>query len=477
MFPAKMFTMAVLSLACSAMAVTGLVVDHLKSPLAGVSVQLMSAGSTITTGLDGHFLLLNPSTGAEPIGLVPAQVGIVHGNLEFSLPQVTLGAFVTLTIQGKQIHSMPAQQLSAGVHQFQPFGRLQVARGIYLVKYQLGSQTGVLTLAVTAADLGPMAQRKSNVSALRLTSATIDSVVFTKTGYVRKAVPIATYSDDLDSVTLNLDATSSSNLSSSSAPISSSAVSSSSTGLNPSLPPGGNFDLSFWNLQEPIGAVTATNILAADLKGANGFTDPYFYTATDGAMTFYVPVKGSVTTSGSKYPRSELREMQPGGIAKAVWDIAAGTHTLSATLKVVHMADHAAIGQIHTGATLPGKTLSTTIPICELFYGENGDLRLGLESAYDGSMGGYSSMPIITNVPLGQVFSYTIMVNSTGTLTITITTQDSAPASIVRTIHSSFFEMGHYFKAGNYLQIAPSTAAYSNESSTVSFYSLRVSHQ
>ncbi|MGW1564738.1 polysaccharide lyase family 7 protein, partial [Streptomyces sp. NPDC002144] len=82
------------------------------------------------------------------------------------------------------------------------------------------------------------------------------------------------------------------------------------TAADPSKAPGGNFDLSVWQLQEPVGSPgSPTTIPSSRLQGANGYQDSYFYTdQRDGAMTFWAPEKG-VTTPNSNYARSELREL------------------------------------------------------------------------------------------------------------------------------------------------------------------------
>src|SRR5580692_12384365 len=57
--------------------------------------------------------------------------------------------------------------------------------------------------------------------------------------------------------------------------------------LNPSRAPGSNFNLSSWELQEPVGSAgSPTTITSAAL--AAGFHDSYFFTdPSDGAMTFW----------------------------------------------------------------------------------------------------------------------------------------------------------------------------------------------
>ncbi|MEV0476238.1 polysaccharide lyase family 7 protein, partial [Streptomyces prunicolor] len=131
---------------------------------------------------------------------------------------------------------------------------------------------------------------------------------------------------------------------------------------DPTVAPGGNFDLGVWQLQEPIGSPgSPTTISSSRLQGANGFQDSYFYTDTrDGAMTFWAPEKG-VTTPNSNYARSELREMNRSGSA-ADWSLS-GTHTMKATLRVVSVTSNVCVGQIHLGS---GGT--STKPLLELYY-------------------------------------------------------------------------------------------------------------
>ena len=130
-----------------------------------------------------------------------------------------------------------------------------------------------------------------------------------------------------------------------------------SRALNPSLPPGGNFDLSHWYLQLPTlnGILTGT---AGSVDSAStpqliaGFTNVYFYTATDGAMTFWTPDNGA-TTSGSAHPRSELRELLNTNDTGVNW-IVYGKHSLTGQCKVLQVpADtgKVCIGQIHEFGT------------------------------------------------------------------------------------------------------------------------------
>lgn len=80
--------------------------------------------------------------------------------------------------------------------------------------------------------------------------------------------------------------------------------------------------------------------------------DPYFKVVEGGkAVQFQAPVNG-VTTSGSKNPRSELREMKNGGKDKASWSATSGTHTLTVREAFTHLPEkrpYVVGAQIHGG--------------------------------------------------------------------------------------------------------------------------------
>lgn len=227
---------------------------------------------------------------------------------------------------------------------------------------------------------------------------------------------------------------------------------------NPGVAPGGNFDLSTWELQEPVGSPgSPTTISSSRLQGSSGFQDSYFYTDTrDGAMTFWAPEKG-VTTPNSSYARSELREMNKSGSA-ADWSLS-GTHKLSATLRVVSVTDHVCVGQVHLGSGG-----SSTKPLLELYYHSNGDIVLGTENS---PSGGQTTHPV-GNVPIGKTWTYAIGISGGNTINLTVngtTTHYSIP--------SSFNQYKMYFKAGSYNQ---SSSSSTTNGARVGFYGLTVSH-
>ncbi len=234
--------------------------------------------------------------------------------------------------------------------------------------------------------------------------------------------------------------------------------------LRTDVVPGGNFDLSLWELQEPVGSPGSPTIIRPPaLVGPNGYRDDYFYTdPNDGAMTFWDPENG-VTTPNSDYPRSELREMNADN-SEANWPLS-GTNTLTAALAVTQVPDHVSVGQIHSGTPLQAGLATTTKPLLELYYYAIGDIKLGIE---DDLTGGQTSYPI-TNVPLGARFSYVIQLLGDGTIDLALNgTHHSF------TMPSAFSGYGEYFKAGNYDQ---SSGSDPTVGATVKFYALSVTHE
>lgn len=120
-------------------------------------------------------------------------------------------------------------------------------------------------------------------------------------------------------------------------------------GANAAQYPADVLNLTNWKQTLPTGASEKpTEIKNDQLKQfAN---NPYFQINSAGnAVQFRAPVNG-VTTSGSGYPRSELREMTRDGKENASWSTTSGKHVMyidQAITAVPKDKKHVVAGQIH----------------------------------------------------------------------------------------------------------------------------------
>jgi len=235
-------------------------------------------------------------------------------------------------------------------------------------------------------------------------------------------------------------------------------LASAAAALNPSCAPGGNLDLSPWELQLPIGSTgDPTTISSADLQGCDGYENySYFFTESgDGALVMKVPgspsSSGCVTTTNSQHCRTELREINPSS-----WSPNDATNTLSVTLAVEVPDDSeygTVIGQIHIDDSVSSK------PVCELYYSTAGVITMGVEQTLSG---GDEVFTKIGTIAVGTQFSYEISYESNvlsvslngGTPKVLSTYSLDAPLS--------------YFKVGNYNQ--------GDDASDIHFYAISVEH-
>jgi hypothetical protein len=215
--------------------------------------------------------------------------------------------------------------------------------------------------------------------------------------------------------------------------------------------PGQNFNLGGYTLQLPTGAQGSVDTKSGAQLEA-GFTDShYFYSGSDGAMVMMDPRVG-YTTSGSKHPRTELRE-------NATWTTG-GTNLLDASLAVTKVPGTTAVAQIFQG-TGPSK------PLCELQYSASGAVKLFLENTNEG---GSSTTTTITTVPLGNKFTYQLKLSGK---TITVKVNGTTKTF---TMDDSFVGEKFYFKAGNYDQTATQGTPQTAEGTVVKFYTLKITH-
>lgn len=211
--------------------------------------------------------------------------------------------------------------------------------------------------------------------------------------------------------------------------------------------PSGLIDLTNWKLNLPTCPYREVKQPAlATFEQAPWFWD-------DGPVVVFRANAGGCTTSGSSYPRSELREMKNGGGTNASWSNSSGTHTMTIRQSInytLKAKKHVVAGQIHdadddvTVLRLEGNQLWMT-------NGNNTHHKL-----LDG------------NYVLGTEFTVKFTANSSG---ITIDYNNGAASGFLGKRIS-----GAYFKAGAYTQSNTSKGDSSSAYGEVRIRSLVVTH-
>jgi len=276
-----------------------------------------------------------------------------------------------------------------------------------------------------------------------------------------------------------------------------------STGLNPALPPSGNFDLLDWNISVPIDNNNdgkADTIKEVDL--ANGYTNSnYFYTANDGGMVFKAPPVGPKTSTNTSYVRTELREMlrrgdtryKTKGITKNNWVFGSAPSSdrtnaggvdgiLRGTLAVNNVTttgDAGQVGrvifaQIHANddepirfyyRKLPGNTKGSIY-----FAHESRNASNDIYFEMIGSRSRSQSNPS-DGIELNERFSYEIKVVGNN-MTVKLIRPNKPDLVETVNMNGSGYDVGGqymYFKAGAYIQ---DNTANSNDFAQVTYYAL-----
>ena len=211
-------------------------------------------------------------------------------------------------------------------------------------------------------------------------------------------------------------------------------------------------NLSNWKLTLPTGAAGSPTEI--DQPALNTFTDPnYFHVDAAGDGVVFTANCGGVTTSGSGYPRSELREMVNNGTAQASWSTTSGISTMEVTEAILHLPvvkNQAIAGQIHDGVT---KVIDCRLDGSTLF----------MENASGGTV-----VVLDNNYQLGTKFTFKWVVQNGG-IAIYYNGQYITTYSVT--------DSGCYFKVGDYTQSNTSKGDAATAYGQVVVYSATVSHQ
>ncbi|QUI23779.1 polysaccharide lyase family 7 protein [Vallitalea pronyensis] len=184
-------------------------------------------------------------------------------------------------------------------------------------------------------------------------------------------------------------------------------------------------DLTNWKITLPI-AGSNGNAMEVKQPALDSYEHSSYFVDSGSGVRFKAHC-GGATTSGSSYPRSELREMKNNGKDKASWSTTSGTHIMEIRQKITHLPvvkPHVVVGQIHDSND---DVIVIRLEGNKLFVDENGD---------DG--------PVLTNnYQLGTIFKVKFVAKNGG---VQIYYNDN----YVYTYKVS--TSGCYFKAGMYTQ-------------------------
>ncbi len=221
-------------------------------------------------------------------------------------------------------------------------------------------------------------------------------------------------------------------------------------------PPSGPVTLSGWKLTLP---VLGGKGHAATVDPAVP-TPPWLVPERDGGLTLWAPVAGS-TTPHSRHTRTELDSLTS-------FHAGVGRHLLSASVTVTQLPrakPDVILGQIH------GADALSSVPFVML-HDDGGQVVVVVKQTRTGPDS--ARLPLLTDVPLGARFDFTIADNGDGSVTFTAT-RDGRTATAGTAVPAAFRGASVRFQAGAYQQ-ADSTGGRgaSDDGARITFHSLLV---
>jgi len=202
-----------------------------------------------------------------------------------------------------------------------------------------------------------------------------------------------------------------------------------------------------------------TDYDAATIAGGYSSDPEFIQNAAGDAVQFRVRMDAKTTSSGTKYPRSELRELNEAGTGNAAWDGSSGTHYMEGISRVTHLPPvkpWVVFCQVHDASSDLVRVQTEGSP---------GALKLVMRNTPPGS-----STETVTTVQASYTLGTDIVwrlevIGGAGKLYIGGTVVGTFPAG----------ESGCYFKAGAYAQ-SNSTIDAASEYAAVELRNLKCWH-
>jgi len=215
--------------------------------------------------------------------------------------------------------------------------------------------------------------------------------------------------------------------------------------------------LSYFELTLPVAnPATGYAAIVKQPELATYSNNDYFYTLSNSSgVVFRAPV-GGATTSGSQYPRTELREMANAGSQEASWSTRSGTHVMKLRESVDHLPaakPQVVFAQIHGAKD----------DLIELEIANTG----GKNRLYVNHNGKQYGSDLDSNYVLASQFEVEIAAAG-GYVDVAY--------NGVQHVHQALGDDGDYFKAGCYTQSNLSKGDLPSAYGQVTIYRVQVSH-
>ena len=214
------------------------------------------------------------------------------------------------------------------------------------------------------------------------------------------------------------------------------------------------FDITNWYLTTPAGNPgSPVCVYQPDLKSY--INEKYFHVNDAKDAIVFIANCGGVTTKGSKYPRSELREMINNGKDQASWTTSSGKHTMTVVESIHHVP----------------KVKSEVV--CAQYHDSSDDcIEIGLRGTkliafHDSKIYGV----LDDNYQLGTKFTLKLVVEHD---TTDVYYNDMTKPKI-KSVPTKFH--GCYWKAGCYTQSNTTKGDSPDDYAEVHIYSLKVEHE
>ena len=214
-----------------------------------------------------------------------------------------------------------------------------------------------------------------------------------------------------------------------------------------------------WKLTLPVGK--PDEILMPALAD---YSSEWFRLSANGdGATFIAPTDGA-TTSGSKNPRSELREMWPDGKTKAAWSSTVGTHSMlfDFTVDALPLGSKpvVVVGQIHDA--------NDDVTVFRVEGATSGDRRLATLYVTDGNT---SKAHRIGVIKLGERVRVGFYVS--GGIIRYFHGENLLPYQQSKKVVGCYFKVGSYCQSGGNITRLPDGRA---DFAQVTIHSVRVCH-